>query len=321
MDLIYTDADRRDVGVLKHFSLDLAFGSDENDFELTLDVGEHCCQAGCLLYIEETEYGGIIDRIGVVTADNLLTYRGRTWHGILASKVIQPDKDKSHLVVYGEANAVMQSLIERLGLTDLFVASDIDSGIFIDNYQFDRYTDAYSGLKKMLASASGKLDLAFHGGRVVLSALPIVDYSEDEQFDNDQVEMTIEKAYNRVNHLICLGKGELADRQVLHLFVDPKGKIKETRSFTGLQEVVAVYDYPNAESLDELRSDGIKHLKSLANEDKVDLSFASDENTYGIGDIVGAKELITGLQAKAEITKKIVTVNQDTVNIEYKVGE
>lgn len=321
MDLIYTDANRHDVGVLKHYAFDLAFGSDENDFELTLDVNDHCCQASCLLYIEGTEYGGIIDRIGVVTADNKLTYRGRTWHGILGSKIIQPDVGKSHLVVLGEANAVMRTLIDRLGLSDLFATSDIDSGLVIDNYQFDRYTDGYSGFKKMLASASGKLNFEFHNGKVILSALPVVDYSKDEQFDNDQVELDIEKTYNRVNHLICLGKGELVDRQVIHLFVDPKGKIRDTRSFGGLQEIVDVYDYPNAESLDELRKDGIKRLRELASEDKVDLNFASEENTYGIGDIIGAKELITGLYATAKITKKIVTINQDGVNIEYKVGE
>lgn len=321
MDLIYTDAERRDVGVLKHYEFDLAFGKDENDFELTLDVNEHCCQADCLLYIEGTEYGGIIDKVGVITADRKLTYRGRTWHGILGSKIIEPDSGKSHLVVRGEAHTVMGTLLQRIGLSDLFTTSEIDSGLVIDNYQFDRYTDAYSGFMKMLASVSGKLNFTFHNGKVVLSALPIVDYSKDEQFDNDQVEMDIEKTYNRINHLICLGKGELVDRQVIHLYVDVNGKIRNTRAFAGLQEIVAVYDYPNAESLDELRKDGIKHLQELASEDKVDLNFAAEENTYGIGDIIGAKELVTGLYATAKITKKIVTINQDTVNIEYKVGE
>ena len=36
MDLIYTNQNREDIGVLQDFSLDLAFGSGENDFELTV---------------------------------------------------------------------------------------------------------------------------------------------------------------------------------------------------------------------------------------------------------------------------------------------
>lgn len=45
MDLIYTNVNREDVGVLKDYAFDLAFGSDENDFELTLDINQHCCDS------------------------------------------------------------------------------------------------------------------------------------------------------------------------------------------------------------------------------------------------------------------------------------
>ena len=38
MDLIYTNENREDVGVLFGYSFDLAFGIDENDFECKLSV-------------------------------------------------------------------------------------------------------------------------------------------------------------------------------------------------------------------------------------------------------------------------------------------
>lgn len=321
MDLIYTKTNRDDVGVLKDYTFDLAFGSDENDFELTLDVNNHCCEASCLVYIEGTEYGGIIDKIGVVTKDDKLTYKGRTWHGILVSKIIAPNAGAAYLTVSGEANEVIGSLIERIGLSDLFVASEEDSGLTISNYSFDRYVDAYTGFTKMLATVSGKLKFTFKNGKVILSALPIVDYSQDEQFDNDQVEMDIEKTYNTINHLICLGKGELQDRQVVHLYVDAKGNISETQTFTGIQEIESVYDYSNVESLDELKKGGKEKLKELAASDKVNTDFPSEKTIYDIGDIVGSKENITGIEATAKISKKIVTINQGVVNIQYKVGE
>ncbi len=390
MDLIYTKTNRDDVGVLKDYTFDLAFGSDENDFELTLDVNNHCCEASCLVYIEGTEYGGIIDKIGIVTKDDKLTYKGRTWHGILVSKIIAPNADAAYLTVSGEANEVIGSLIERIGLSDLFIASEVDSGLTISNYSFDRYVDAYTGFTKMLATVSGKLKFTFKNGKVILSALPIVDYSyyypkyigssvhideifeaigvpeayrgnstkrriiattngimdytgtyeqnislialakngtlkspnaTDEQFDNDQVEMDIEKTYNTTNHLICLGKGELQNRQVVHLYVDGNGNVSEKQTFTGIQEITSVYDYSNVESLDELKKGGIEKLKEYAIKDKVQMDFAAESNVYDIGDIIGANEIVTGIFVTEKITKKIVTINQGVVNIQYKVGE
>ncbi len=321
MDLIYTDKDHNDVGVLKDYTFDLAFGTDENDFELTLDLVNHCCVANCLVYIENTEYGGIIDKLNVITRDNKLVYKGRTWHGVLASKVIVPDEGEAYLTISGDANRVIGNLLERFGLTNLFEASPDTSGLTISSYSFDRYIDGYSGIVKMLTSVFGKLKFTFKNGKVVLSAHPIVDYSKDEQFDNDQVEMDIEKTYNPVNHLICLGKGELTERQVVHLYTDGNGNISPRQTFTGLQEVTATYDYSNAESQEELVKSGKEKLKEYATEDKVQMDFASEQTIYDIGDIIGAKEIKTGIFAIERITKKIVTITQGLVNIQYKVGE
>ena len=90
MDLIYTNADREDLGVLLDYEFDLAFGESENDFECTIQSNAHCCTAGSYLYIEGTEYGGIVDNIQSKSDTKEVVYAGRTWHGILASKIIVP---------------------------------------------------------------------------------------------------------------------------------------------------------------------------------------------------------------------------------------
>lgn len=321
MDLIYTDKLRQDVGVLNGYTLDLAYGSDENNFELSIALNHHSCVADCLVYVEGTEYGGVIDGIGVVTKDETLLYKGRTWQGILGSKVIEPDPGEAYLTVSGEANQVIGELLDRMGLSNLFTASTEHSGLTIYDYPFDRYIDGYSGITKMLIGVSGKLKFTFTGGSVVVSALPIVDYSKDEQFDNDSVEMEVEQTQNTVNHLICLGKGELTERQVLHLYMDAKGNVTDTQTFFGIQEITKTYDCPNIESLDELRKSGVDKLKEYATKDKAQLNLTSEKNTYDIGDIIGAKEIITGIVANEKITKKIVTISQGEVNIQYKVGE
>lgn len=321
MDLIYTNAAREDLGVLHDYTFDLAFGSDENDFELTVNSNNNCIEPSGLVYIEGTEYGGIVDGLKVVTKDEKLVYTGRTWHGILEKKILSPNQGSDYLTVSGEANTIIASLLNRIGLTALFSASTEDSGLKISNYSMERYVPAYTGIKKMLATVSGKLKFELKNGIVVVSALPAVDYSKDEQFDNDQVEMEIAKSFNFVNHLICLGSGELAERQIVHLYIDAEGNISEKQTFFGLDEVVAVYDYGNAKSIEELTEKGKEQLTSYASDGSVKMDFAAESTIYGIGDIVGAKETITGTFVKEKITKKIVTINKGETNIEYEVGE
>ena len=321
MDLIYTDVNLEDVGVLFNYTFDLAFGTDENNFELEIDLERHCCEAGCFVYVENTEYGGIIDKVQVITKNDRLIYSGRTWHGILASKVIKPDAGEAYLTVSGEANAVIGILLERLGLTPLFIASAEQSGFTVSKFQFDRYTDGYSGIKKMLKTISAKLRLVYRGEKVVLSAVPAMDYTAEEQFEATQVEVQINKTYRPVNHLVCLGKGELTERQIVHLYADADGNISDKQSLFGLDEVEEVYDYSSAESLEELISGGIERMKEYASTDSVKLELNADDMVYDVGDIVGAYEATTKTSVQATVTKKIVKINRSGVSISYSCSK
>lgn len=342
MDLIYANESGEDVGVMKDYTFDLAFGTDENDFECTINRKNHCCGGGFFLYIEGTEYGGVIDDIKTDTEKNEITYHGRTWHGYLESKSILPlqpgEKSTSkvtlqladaggdsyvdkYLIVSGEANAVIAWILERIGLSSLFNASSENSTVMISNFQFDRYCLGYSGISKMLKTAGAKMKVSFIGGKVVVSAENITDYSKDEQFDSDLLGMIIKKCYNPVNHLICLGKGELSEREVIHLYADASGNISRTQSIIGIHEVVALYDYSHAESTEELERSGIEKMQELRNNDFLLTDFVSDSNSFDIGDIVGAVDRETGMEGKAKITKKIVIIKNNSTTISYEVGE
>lgn len=322
MDLIYTNAKKVDQGIFLAYSLDLSFGEDqsENNFELTLGNTEPTLEDNSVIYIEDTEYGGIVDGIRSNTDSETITHIGRTWHGILNSKAIQPDSGSDYLVVSGDANSVLASLIVRLGLSGLFVADENSSGINIPRYQFSRYCMGYDGIRAMLAANGAKLKIKWKNRCVVLSAEPIADYS-DSPVDGDIAPLTVERHGNKVNHLICLGRGELAKREVVHLYVDQFGRIGSVQVYTGLEEVVEVYDYSSAESLNELTKSGIERLKELRGNDKIEVAINEGSDiTYDIYDIIAAIDNKSGNTANATVIQKIVKISNGTINIEYKTG-
>lgn len=315
MDLIYTNAKREDIGVLKDFSLDLAFGSGENDFEVTVSRGNHVAEAGGYIYIQGTEYGGLIDAIKSDTAEEEVTYSGRTWHGLLNSKILEPDSGEDYLTVSGEANTVLGALISRMGLGDIFQAASTASGINIARYQFARYISGYDGICKMLSSAGAKLHMEHDGFNVIISALPIHDYTQDG-VDSDQTTLTVLKTKNKVNHLICLGDGELAERTVVHLYADENGNISRTQTFTGVDEYAATYNYTGAEDEEKLIEGGTERFKELLQQDELKIDVEEIGDIYDIGDIIGASDVVTGISIAVPVSKKIVKIDGDSVTVD-----
>ena len=319
MDLVYMNKTKTDVGILQDYSFDMAFGEDENNFELTVSSNNNVCDEDYYLYIEGTEYGGLIDAIYVDTVQREIKYKGRTWHGILNSKVVEPPAGNNYYIVSGDANTILGNLITKLSLSSLFSASLSTSGFTLSNYQFKRYVLGYDGICDMLESVGAKLKIEFKNGFVELSAVAVHDYQNDE-LDSDHIGMKIEKIYNSVNHLVCLGQGDLSLRTVVHLYCDEDGNVSTTQSITGIDEVMAVYDYPNAESTTDLTRDGTKKLKEMNNTDSIDVDL-DDAYEFDIGDIIHADDVVTGISVSRRIIKKIITINRNVVNINYKVGE
>lgn len=320
MDLIYADENRNDVGVLQDYQFDLAFGDSENNFQISVPLENHVCSEDYWLYIEGTEYGGIIDDIQVDTETKKVSYKGRTFHGIIESKIVCPDAGEDYYIIQNmDANTALATLITRLGLGSLFSASESSSGITITRYQFWRYIEGYAGIRKMLDKNGAKLHMEWHEGQVILSAVPYVSYDEDE-LDSDHVNFTIDQVFNPVNHMICLGRGELKDRMVIHLYCDASGNISQTPTFTGLDDRTAVLDYPNVESEEELITEGSSRLKAEYHASTVDIRL-DDEFSFDVGDVITVYEVVTGLRLTRSVTKKIVTINSDIFKCQYQVGE
>ena len=191
MDLIYTDENRIDIGILKDYELDFEIGS-ENNFQITTSTENNVIPMGGYFYFENTEYGGKITTLKIDTTQNRLYYGGRTFYGMLCDKVICPDSGEDYYIVSGDANAIISELIDRLGLKELFIASSEKSGLNFLNYKFDRYIDCYFGLVKMLKTKNVKLKAMFKDKSVMLTVEPIIDYS-NEEFSSDLINFIIEK--------------------------------------------------------------------------------------------------------------------------------
>lgn len=204
-ELIVTDASHVDQASLEDFTLDAAWGADENDFELTVD---RLIDAGSYVYFDGGECGGVVDSLKDSLKDgrSTLTYGGRTWHGMLANKILEPDKGKDYLTVSGTASTVIGSLISRVGLDGVFDAVDSPTAgaQTIKSYRFDRYTDCYTGLRKMCEANGLKLRLAYASGRVNIWAEPVAHYGDS--IDSDLIDFDATRTWRKPNHLIGLGK-------------------------------------------------------------------------------------------------------------------
>lgn len=318
VDLIATDASHRDLLAIRDCTLDLAFGEDENDFELAVHDSDVRLEAGAFVYVDGTEYGGIIDSTGSSLESNVptVTYEGRTWHGLLASRVIQPPSGQDYRTVSGDATDCIQKVIDHIGLSGVMTTSPARaSGLTVSSYRFDRYTDAYAGLKRMLESCGGKLCMAYDSGILRLSALPVSTYGG---VDSDLLDYSYDRDWHPVNHLICLGTGEGRDRTVVHLYADGNGEVSQTQSITGLDEVQAVYDYSNADRA-ELVEKGREKLEALQAQGGVDVRI-HDGLDLDIGDLVASHDRLSGIDVTAQVTKKIVKLAHGVLTVSYECG-
>lgn len=317
VDLICADENGVPFHAVSDCVFDCAWGSGENDFELTLYDGTVLPDRG-LVYVDGTEVGGIVDHMKDELSDgvSVVTYSGRSWHGMLAGKVLQPDSGQDYLKVSGPVNQVLSNLLARIGLSDVFKVR-ADSTKTIPTFQFDRYCTAYDGIRRMLAANDLKLMFQEVDGTVWMYAQPIV--AHDDTVDSDLVDFSITKDYRRINHMIGLGKGDLRNRLVVHYYADGSGKVSSTRTFGGRDEIAAVYDYSSAEK-DELDKQTKKQLQDLQGAGAVDVT-VHDGLSLDVGDRVAGCDHVTGLTVTAVVLKKIVKLSGGLLSVSYEVGD
>lgn len=315
MVLVVHDSTVGDIREIEEFELDIAFGSDENALKLEARAGE-APEEGQFVFIDGTEYGGVVDQASYEAgreASGSILCRGRTWHGILAGKRLLPDSGSGYLSVSGKAGDALASLIERMGLSGLFSAAADDTSV---SYTFDRFVDGYSGLKAMAKANGRKVVMRHKGGKVEISLPPAVDYAN--KVDSDLLDFTLTSVHRCINHLVCVGTGELENRAVVHFYADAAGNVSRTQSLFEVDEICALYDYSNADEA-KLEEEGGKKLREYQTQGSVEVD-AHDDIDVDVGDIISARDNVHGKTVSATVVKKIVQVSRGVATYRYEVG-
>lgn len=320
-DVVIADTTGVELRTILFREYDFEIGDEENSFLITCNRSEwEAVPEKARIYIPGTEYGGIYKHLESNTKDNSVSVGGYTWRGLLQNKVIQPPSGSDYATDSGEINAIIARRVQE-ALPGLFVGSAISTGVSV-NYQYTRYCTLYNGLKDMLKSVGYKMRIAYDQTlcKVVVDAVPIVDYSAQIEYSSDMnanYSMLLDKM--GINHLICLGLGELKDRTVIHLYADINGVISRTQTQFGPDEVTSVYDYAGAETENLIKSGTDQLISNIShNSFAIDLESTQD---VAIGDIVGSRDYITGMTMTAPVTTKIVTWQNGFETTEYKLSE
>ena len=319
MDLILATSSGVEECVLD-YDFDLDIGAT-NDFQVDLSYGtwDERIQIGKRIYIPGTEYGGIIKYIQSGTNTGIITLKGYTWRGYLASRVIIPPSGQDYYIASGDLNTIIRNLVSIPG----FEVSANASGASVSNYKFGRFVDMASGLQKMCESVGYRLNIRYvqtvASGYVLVEAVKAgqygneIEYSQDSMINFDSVDNQM-----GVNHLICLGKGELKDRLVVHLYADKDGKISQTQSITGIDEIIQTFDNSGAET-ETLIETGTKRFKDLIGGKSFTPSLNNANTELFLGDIISGRDYITGNATTKPIADKIVKRETGHITIDYKI--
>lgn len=322
--VILANEDLRELGAIKDANITVDLNGDRTfSVQIARSNWYEELTFSSLIYIMGTEYGGIIGEVLTDTTLDYVELKGLSWRGRLAKKIIQPPAGSDYKTVSGELHTVMKSLIEP-EFNGLFVVSQEDTGVMVSNYQFERYCTLLDGLTKMLKSKGYRLQLSFRReqnepGYLYIEAVPIVDYSNQIELSRDcQLNYTMDDKRYGVNHLIVTGKGEMQDRNVLHLYVQEDGTIGNQQYYTGLQEIAEVYENTSTET-DELQSKSEERLQELMNKKTFKMDVAALGIDVNIGDIVGGRDYLTGMYMAKPVKNIVYELTGDIESKTYKL--
>lgn len=319
-DIVVTDAGSGLPAIMHGCKLDVEFGdSGKNDLQLTVDIASGQRAAlGALVYIEGTEYGGIIDRSTTNSTAGTIAYSGRTWHGMLAKKVVMPPTGSVHRHASGDANACLLELISLLGLSGAMNAPVDPAGIEV-SYDYPRFCDGYTGARGMLASAGARLAVSYDSvlGKAVLSAVPAKSWPAGP--DSNSAAVTITRVHRCTNHLVSLGEGTGTSRIVRHDYADAAGNVSQVQSLFGADEMAETYDYSNADA-ERLAESAPQRLRELQDAGSMKATIDGGEG-YAVGDTVTGSDAATGDEITIAIGTIIAVATDDSVTVEYKAGE
>ncbi len=310
--MVWTDPSLKELGATENFGLDLEADlvpddqDKSNDFVATLPMDVRLA-ANSAVFMDGTQWGGLVQgRASDTDVPGVLEWRGRTWLGVLADRVLLPNSGQAAYTSSGTVAECIADLVSRLGLSTLFAAGECPT--LVISYTHKRYPTGMDALYDMLASADLKpvFEAVQDGGlKVLVGAEEIA--TATEAVDGEHVSMSMQREFTPYNHLVGLGEGEGTARIVQHWYADADGNVSQVKTITGLAERTYRYDYPNADA-EELAEYSARKLEEFQGQGSVDVTLP-DGSKLRLGDMVRAYDPRIDESVTARVTKCVVKVN------------
>ena len=83
----------------------------------------------------------MIEELDSWTSDSKETWMGNSFRRFLKEIIIEPPAGEDYRIVSGDAHDIMRELLKD-SYDQFFTIPESPSGITMENYKFDRYTDA-----------------------------------------------------------------------------------------------------------------------------------------------------------------------------------
>ena len=308
MNLTIFDKNKRASGYFSgEIDMEIGDSTTSNDFETddTLFMGACIAEIG-------GEFGGIVERYDDGSEKK---YTGYTWRGLMDKWLILPPDGEDRLTMSGDINVVIRRVLRGV-LGDFFVVDDTILGVLVWYYSFPLYCTVLEGLTKLCEDHGCKLVIRNEVEDKKLKVVVTAKRAEHKTPSESLYDASVTVSKMGINHLLCLGKGELQERLRTHLYLWPDGTIKQnTPYYTGFEERQATYENTAEEDLTELIKGGTERLKELASFEKMELQSAYVE--ADVGDFLKATK--DGMSVEQPVVRKILSGNNGNYSIEVKI--
>lgn len=324
--LIHSNSARAQQRFVEYFDFfdcvtSLSSEYQDNSFVLSMPISEwkaHPIHIGEWIFIPGTEYGGRVQRLRNM-AGQTVEVEGYGVRGWMSKWVIQPDDD--HLVISGQdANAAIKTVAQGRLNAAFFDVKSSSSGITVSGQYL--HQDVHYAINHLLDSAGARMDIKYDDDAAALiEAVSVTDYSHHYDFSQDygaklSTDQDMATGYNCI---VAYGQGELSMREkTVWYLVD--GNLTQTPPDVDLCEIREYYyDYSSVESFDELDSEAQKKLREIRDKASISIDLTGLEIELNLGDVVGARDFVTGLAFVDSVYSKILRIEGGKTTLNYRM--
>lgn len=311
---LYQGANREAFAQTDSFTLDYAYGDEENDFELSFTSSSvEPTRVTAFKLNDAPDVAGFVDTIDSTYKDGNYTIvlAGTSIQGVLDKRIIEPPAGQAYYTINGSLTSGLNTLLSRTQLSSLVRIKDVPARSV--SFQFDRYTSVWNGLRKLAKSLNMRvqLDLA-DDNHIELSFTPL----ETTTISSENIHYEAKKTSRFTTHIIALGEGELTARAVGHAYWT--GTQIVTSKPTGWQEGYTQTYEMNTISADKITDTAVEQLQKIVNELQ-SIEIKQPDGDYPLDCTFTLTDLPTGMTVSARISKLIIKISKGVKTLEVEV--